>query len=203
MRRSPSRWRDLLSASHIVRRGGAARRIIAPWLLAVCWVAVALATPGARAPFTTVADEPDAIQQGPWLVQRPSPGDHSAQYMVVTPSLEDGNFWLGVVCFGDGRSFLSFADTKDEIFPDQVDEFQFWIQFDSRAPLPVKARYVNGHMIAVDPRSSTLLLVAMLHSRNTRILSLTIGQRTIARTFVVQPVSPALDPIIDGCLVGH
>jgi hypothetical protein len=170
--------------------------------------------PAARAPFITDAPEsignttkvgqPEFDQRDPWLVQRAFDVETGLpEYTAVTPSVEDHDFWLGVTCFGDSRLFLTLSDTEAEVFPADKRELALQIQFDGGASIAIKARYVNGHMIAIDPQTSRSLVVAMIHSRTTQVSSLHVAQSDISRSFIVQPYSPGLDKIFKGCAVGQ
>jgi hypothetical protein len=129
----------------------------------------------------TNIDQPQFAQQGPWLAQRTFDGETGlTEYSAITPAVEDHDFWLDVVCFSDGRLFLALSDTGAEAFAADNRDLSFRIQFEGGGSLAVNAKYVNGHMIAINPQTSRDLVVAVIHSQIARVSSLHVAQSDIS-----------------------
>jgi hypothetical protein len=93
---------------------------------------------------------------------------------------------------------------KNDIeFPDvATTPFSLIIRFDSNSMLSIEAKYVNAHLLAVDPFTSKRILVALIHSRVIEITMPEIAGGEVG-SFSVQPYAPALNEIIDACAVGE
>jgi hypothetical protein len=147
-------------------------------------------------------EQSEIERRGPWLVQQlQNAQTGSPEYIAITHSLEDQNFWIGFSCLENQRVYLSLGIMDSAFFHPTDPLFRVEIRFDDRVSIMIEAKYVNANMIVVDPQTSRDILIALIHSR---LIAVSISHSPEARTagsFNVQPYAPALSKIIDACVV--
>jgi hypothetical protein len=149
-------------------------------------------------------EQPGFERLGPWLVQvRRNAETGRSEYFAITPSVKDDDFWMGFSCLSDKRVYLSFLKNDSELSDPADHSLSVTIRFDGSSPISIESKFVNAHMLTVNPDASKSILVALIHSQMIEVSISGILQGSSGGLFRVQPYAPALSKLIAACAVAE
>ena len=126
-----------------------------------------------------------------------SPGQRM-EFMAATPSHEDREVWLLLVCFASRTFFVSFVDAEKFPFP-LAERTEVRFRLDALRPIVLPVAGVEQKQITADPDSTKDLFAVLSRSKS---LSVSIPERTGAThdySFALQPNDVALRDIDIHC----